>query len=368
MITGCLWIERLLGGTMRRSRSGGAWKKRAASQPRLEPLEGRAVPSTAYTVVNLGSLGGRNAESMALNDKGVVVGSSDVQYRGTYAFRDAHGKMTSLGTLFRGGGSVAYSINNRGEVLGVSSNRSGSVSEVFLYTNGRMKPIKGKVPGPLDTHLMRPFAINDLDQVIGFASKAGNAVVASGGRFKDLGSLNGLGSVATGLNDKGTIVGYSNITPYHDYFNTGTVHPFVYQHGHMTDIGTLGGSDAAATAINNQGDVVGWSSTTGDKGQDAFFYHDGTMIDIGRLGGGGASATAVNDKGQVVGWSNVNGSLGNHQFLYSNGEMIDLNAFIPASAGFTLTSVVGINNRGQIAGFGTLPNRHTVALLLNSVK
>ena len=367
MITAFSWIARFSSGCMRSSRRGGAWKRRAASRPRLEPLEGRVVPSTSYKVIDLGTLGGMYAAPYALNDSGEVVGSSDTSGdRASYAFRDSHGKMMSLGSLL-GGPSVATGINDRGQIVGFSTNKKGSASAAFLYCDGRMKVI-GKAPPELPaTHLVPNLSINDRGQVIGFLSNAGDAQLLSGGRLIDLGSLNGLGSVALGLNDHGAVVGYSDVTPYRDYFDPGIPHAFLYQHGHMTDLGTLGGSSAEATAINNLGDVVGWSSTPGNLADDVFLYRDGTMINLGNLGGPVASPTAINNKGQVVGWSNVNGGGTEEQFLYSNGKMVNLNTLIPANSGLTLGPVVGINNRGQIAAYGTDQDGAEVVLLLTPV-
>ena len=363
----CCWIARFSSRRTRSSRCGGAWKRRAARRPRLESLESRVVPSIAYQVIDLGSLGGRNAEATAINNQGEVVGYSETSHFKTYAFRDVRRKMISLGSNL-GGSSVATSINNRGQIIGSSSNRNGSVSQAFLYSDGHMTPIVRKLPGTLVNHQTRPLVINDRDQVIGFATKSGNAVVVRGGRSTNLGSLNGLGSVAEGINDQGAIVGYSNITPFQGFFNPGIQHAFLYQNGHMTDLGTFGGSDSEATEINNHGDVAGWSDTTGDLAQDAFLYHNGVMTDLGTLSGGSAAfPMAMNDNDQVVGWSYVAGRVGADQFLYSDGTMIDLNTVIPASTGLTLGYVTGINNRGQISADGTLANGHTVAVLLNPV-
>ena len=263
------WIARFSVGCLRGTWRGGAWKRRPTRQPRLESLEGRVVPSTTYQVIDLGSLGGRNAEAAAINNQGEVVGYSDTKGATTYAFRDIHGKMISLGSTLNGS-SFASSINNRGQIVGSSSNKHGSVSQAFLYSNGHMTPIKGKLPGTLPNHQIRPLVINNRDQIIGFATKSGNATVLCGGRFKNIGSLNGLGSVAEGINNQGAVVGYSNITPFQGFFNEGIQHAFLYQHGQMTDLGTLGGSFSEAVAINNHGDVTGWSGTTGDLGTGRF--------------------------------------------------------------------------------------------------
>ena len=305
--------------------------------------------------------------AFGLNDQGEVVGYSRTTKGAWDAFVYKNGRMKSLGSLMAGGSNIATGINDRGQIVGWSSNKKGSVNLAFLYSDGRMKAI-GKVPPELPTHALPSFSINNRDQVIGFESNTGDAQILSGGHLTDLGSLTGLGSVALGLNNHGAVVGYSNVTPYQDYFDPGTPHAFLYQNGRMTDLGTLGGNFAEATAISDSGDVVGWSSTTGNLEEDVFLYHDGTMTSLGNLGGPSASPTAVNDKGQVVGWSNVNGSATEEQFLYSNGKMVDLNTLIPNNRGLTLGQAVGINNRGQIAADGTTQKGKQVVLLLTPLR
>jgi probable HAF family extracellular repeat protein len=328
------------------------------------------VLNAGYKITDLGTLGGMLAEATALNDRGQVVGwsftaNNEIQR----AFVASHGKMKSLGALL-GGDSAATGINDRGQIVGYARTASLSEIELFLDSDGRMKSI-GK-----SSEFPYVVSINDRDQIIGFSSQDGDAELKSGGRLTDLGSLNGLGSVAMGSNNHGAVVGYSYlklptiepfpagsgsvpVAPPIGIINNGMEHPFVYQHGHMTDLGTLGGTSAEATAVNNHGDVVGWSDTTGDGAQHAFLDRNGQMIDLGTLGGSDASATAINDHDQVVGWSYVGGYTRIDQFLYSNGSMVDLSALYP-----TLSQVVGINNRGQIAAVGTNAKGEEVALLL----
>jgi probable HAF family extracellular repeat protein len=74
----------------------------------------------------------------------------------------------------------------------------------------------------------------------------------------------------------------------------------------ITDLGTLGGMRSYATAINNSGQVVGYADTSAsnnDEARHAFLYSGGTMSDLGALGGIGSRANGINDLGQVVGSS-----------------------------------------------------------------
>ena len=277
---------------MRSSWRSGAEKRCAASKPCLEPLEGRAVPSTAYNIVELGNLGGGAADATALNNRGEVVGYSKTRTGAGDGFLYRNGKMKSLGSF------QATGINNRGQIVGWSWSKKGLPILALLDSGGRKRAI-GKTY-TFNEHIGPTFSINDRGQIIGFSSKHNDAQLRSGGRLKDLGSLNDLGSIATGINDQGAVVGYSYLTPYTYCCESAIVHPFVYQHGHMTDLGTLGGSSAAANAIAADGDIVGWSSTKGNA-TDAFLDHNGKMIDLGNFGTGYATATAVNDQGQVVG-------------------------------------------------------------------
>ena len=96
----------------------------------------------------------------------------------------------------------------------------------------------------------------------------------------------------------------------------------------MFDLGTLGGTSSGATGINNRGDIVGFSRiATGER--HAFLFRGGVMIGLGTLGGAFSFGRAINDRGDVVGDADTT-VIGNdgfpifQAFLYDRGGIHDL--------------------------------------------
>ena len=79
----------------------------------------------------LGALGGRFAYAAAVNDVGVVVGSSETGTGEWHAFVWSAGVMRDLGTL-GGPTSAAGAINRRGDVVGESTTPA-AVSHAVLW-------------------------------------------------------------------------------------------------------------------------------------------------------------------------------------------------------------------------------------------
>src|SRR5207244_767249 len=84
----------------------------------------------------------------------------------------------------------------------------------------------------------------------------------------------------------------------------------------------------------------------------------GSIRDLGDLGGGPSEARGLNGGAtQIVGTAAVpstSGLMVYHAFLWKSGAMLDLNDAIPPGSGWMLQEADGINDAGQIAGWGSL--------------
>ena len=307
---------------------------------RIDPLlgipQGRGVLwRKGGQIVNLGTLGGHESLAAYINNRGQIAGWAANRKRDpfslfgwgtqTRAFLWHKGIMRDLGTL-GGPDALAVIVNNHGQVAGTS------------YTNSRPNPDTG-IP------TQDPF-------------------LWTHGTMVDLGTLGGTFGFATTLNNRGQVAGQSNLA------GNQTAHPFLWSRGKLTDLGTLGGTSGTAIWMNNAGEVVGGATTKADKASHAFFWRKGKMTDLGTINGDTCSvAHFMNSRGQVVGTS---GDCGGPQFLEKHGfiserggRMIDLNRFVPKGSHLTITDGETINNRGEIAGSGMLPNGdfHAVVLI-----
>ncbi len=122
--------------------------------------------------------------------------------------------------------------------------------------------------------------------------------------------------------------------------------------GTMHDLGTLGGKDSGGVAINASGMVAGISEIADNTTNYHAFLYDGSMHDLGTLDGFSSYASSINNSGQVVG--NSNGLA----FLYDAAHgMVDLNTLIDPLSGWQLQAATGINDAGQIVGYGVVTRR-----------
>jgi len=115
------------------------------------------------------------ATANAVNDQGVVVGSSDAavfdsqgnEIGGTtHAFRWQNGTMVDLGTLPGGGASGANGINDDGQIVGESDTANGA-SHAFLLKGSRFEDLGDLADDPrLNSDAD---AINDRSEIVGWS-------------------------------------------------------------------------------------------------------------------------------------------------------------------------------------------------------
>jgi probable HAF family extracellular repeat protein len=320
-------------------------------------------------IVNLGTLGGYESAAASVNARGDVVGVAlnaapeTLAFRAPYsnffiygygtrphAFLWSDGTMRDLGTL-GGADSAALFVNDRGQVAGTSD----------------VDSIRNPVTGLPTVH---PF-------------------VWERGRMHDLiadaprGMFGGTYGIAAWINERGQVLGTMNLA------GDTTWRSFVWERGVVTDLGTLGGIITTAQWMNEAGHVVGKSDVTAictacpannqKQLHHPFLWKDGRMIDLGLLDGDTAGAAySVNERDQVVGVTNVctrvhagDGcdAASYNAFLWERGAMVDLQTLVVPGSGITLSNSSGrgaynINDRGEIAGEGVLPNGDARAVLM----
>jgi probable HAF family extracellular repeat protein len=261
--------------------------------------------SSGTAMRNLGLLHASDGYSTAngVNSSGQVVGAS-----GDFAFLWQSGSgMQDLGNL-GGVGTIAYGINNLGDVVG-SSNTSDGSTHAFFWT-------------------------------------------ASSG-MQDIGNL-GIGSIAYAINDSEQVAGMYTLS------DGKTVHAFEWtQLGGMIDLGTLGGPSSGAFAISASGQIAGSTSNVSLQ-TEGFVWNP--IRGMRSLNFAGTTPLGISSAGQVVGYV----SLGSNQsgFLWTRATGVQNLSGLISPKGTLVSVAYGINRSGQIAASG----RAGHALVLTPVK
>lgn len=250
------------------------------------------------TMFDLGTLGGDYSAASDINNNGQVVGGS-VNINGNYnAFSYANGTMNNIYNVDSTYGTYATGINNNGQIVGggYDSWKYG-VDWAFIDNSG----IKSF---PLGSTTGYATAINDNNQVVGDIldwAWLDHGFVYTNGTITSLGYLNS----ASDINNKGEVVGVTSYTS-----------AFLYSNGQMINLGSLGNSWTSAYALNEKGQVVGSSDINSTS--HAFLYSGGAMLDLNTLLAANSgwellSASDINELGQIVGTGTINGQT--HAYL-----------------------------------------------------
>ena len=347
----------------------------------------RFAAQTNYSVVELGELGGTAGSANGINERGWITGTDNLPGNlTTVATLWVNGSTVPLGNLGGPNSAVAWPVkSNNGVIVGISETAdadplgeyfscypffatgvpTGQICKGFRWQNGQMTPLP-PFPGGYSSYAT---GVNNRGQVVGWAENGVHdstcdtsfqilqfrAVIwQPNGQMLELPPLPGDStSAATAINDLGQVVGISGDCG----VAVGSVsarHAVLWQNGVPTDLGNIGG-DAwnTPTAINNQGTIVGFANTAPGtaKSYEAFIWTNaGGMKSLGKFSDASRSAAfGINEKGQIVGLAVGGGPFGIRPVLWENNSMTDLNLLaLPGSPYMLLAG--DINQRGVIVG------------------
>jgi probable HAF family extracellular repeat protein len=232
---------------------------------------------------------------------------------------------------------IAFDINEHGQVAGEYTLADGR-RRAFLWQGGSWQDV-----GDGDNSAYA-YGINDDGSVVGGAvlstTQIEGAFVWKNGALSRLPTLGGV-SAAEAVNNWGLVVGHSKPPSSEQYPPS---HAVAWFNGRIFDLGTLGGSNSAALDVNERGQIVG-SSEVSVSSYHAFLHECGRMKQLGSMGGDYSLARSINDFGQVVGFAQMPG-LGLRAFFYDRGRMVE----IPTGTLWE-SDAMDINNRGEIVGY-----------------
>ncbi len=252
------------------------------------------------------------------------------------------------------GSPVVRGISKKG-IAGTSdtSGPTGPVFQASVWEN----PEHGRLLGPAPTFESDGNDISDAGDVIGQFDFL-PAIWGKGGSltFLPISPNNPYGD-AIRINHRGEIAGYKYAE------NTSIRTAMVWDRfHHPTVIGTLFGGDTVPSDINDKGWVVGTTFIGFGLVQSAgFFWSRATGLT--KLPGLGASpevtyVEGINNRGQIVGSSISSNPAQSFTsgVIWQDGRITDLNTLIeqPEHGLFFLSTADGINDRGEICGFGNL--------------
>ena len=274
--------------------------------------------------------------------------------------------LTDIGTLGQPGYlSGANYVNDSGQIVGQSTINTdpdpysflGTSFHTFLWQNGVIRDIGtlgGPDAGPSQGGINQRHDLIAGSSYINSIPNPGTGIPTQdpflwqNGVMTDLGSLGGTIGGAQVANNRGQVIGGSNLAG--DVIS----HAFFWDRGVMTDLGTLGGDNVTAYWLNDAGEVVGYADTATSGISHAFLWKQGTIRDLGQVGTDPCSkARAINSQEQIVGSGSDCVGHPLHAFLSENGgPLVDVNTLVSPPSTFTALIGYNINERGEIAGTG----------------
>jgi len=245
--------------------------------------------------------------------------------------------------------TTARGINNHGDIVG--SYRITPPRHALLISDGNFIPL---APGTiLATHFSEAFKSNDRGDVVGeFAGDDGfvHGFFFSNGALTTLDFPGASDTMATGINESGTVVGFWDIV---DAFGNVIVdHGFTWKDGQFSQVDFPGAADTAVFGINARGDLVGgWDSGITSPFEHGFVISHKSATSFDVPGATVTQADDINASGDIAG-AYIDAAGGEHGFLLAGTTFTTIDF-----PGAQLSAVWGINSAGQMVGnYRLVPN------------
>ena len=282
----------------------------------------------------------------AINNQGEIAGQASTKDGQSRAVKWVKGKIIDCGT--DADNSNALDINEAGIMVGYSGKTFGTSSHA-IYWDTDNKPVLVDLPENWKVGGSAFRAINNKNQVVGYGSDTadgeheGNAqafIYALDTNKVTPYQGDDVNLIPNGINDAGEGV----MTVFYGERNHGWKVPTAMPMELEGDLQLLD--------INEKGEVA---ACLGER-MALMMKTTGDQIGVIRCGSG--LPTRLNNQGVMVGVGKDGAT------LYENREALDLNALISANSGWKLSSANGINDKGQIVGFGEYKGSPMRAFLL----
>jgi probable HAF family extracellular repeat protein len=222
-------------------------------------------------------------------------------------------------------------------------------SGAFVYRNGRFRTLAGVPGAALTAHT----GINDRGVIAGSYLDSDGVTThgflrSRSGRVTTIDVRGASATYAFDVDNRGRVVG-----SYLD--EQGTAHGFLRAtNGSVTELDVPGAAQTLAFGLNDRGQVVGTKVDAQGRNR-GFFWEDGSFEALEVPGAAETALYAINDQGQIVGDYFDRGRQRNpdgtyppnalHGFVWDDGDVTRFD--VPST---TLTSALGINNKGVVSG------------------
>jgi probable HAF family extracellular repeat protein len=215
----------------------------------------------------------------------------------------------------------------------------------FVLDHGRFRTIEH--PDAATTTLA--FGINNRGQIVGYYDDADGRLHGflrtRHGRYRTIDAPGAYATAATRINDRGQITG--DVFTTRERFEQGLKRGFLLDRGRFIRVNVPGSDSTEAVGIDNRGRVVGETFTAEPFDASGYLWQDGRVRLIDVPGADVTGAEEINERGQIAG---TFGDYPNQSA--TSGYVLERGRFRTfAAPGGPYTQVFGINNRGRIVGY-----------------